>query len=160
MRLLLWPVAMLLLIVWSLVAWLLFGASDWLAGLVGSASAGILSADLGPWAQWLTESLGTIVQIGIVAVWAVVAIFILSLPFLLRRKHSRPEYVPAGYEQGFRDRGFRHGGWRDRDAWRDRTRYGYAELGELRHMALDMADQYRDKKWKKKKYRDKDRDDD
>ncbi len=153
MSLILWPIALLIFAVWSLASLLLFGASDWLAGLIGSLSAGILSADLGPWAQWLMSSLGNVIQIGVVVLWAIVGVLILAMPLIVRRRRRQPKYAPVGYESGYRDRGMREGGWRDRNAWRERARYGSAEFEQLRHMARDMADAYRERKWKKKKYK-------
>lgn len=97
MGLLLWPVALLVLLAWSFTAWVAFGLSDWIAGLVGSAFGGILSAELGPWAAWITSSLGNIVQAAIVAVWAVGGLFILSAPIMLRRRR-RAEATTAGTE--------------------------------------------------------------
>lgn len=86
MGILLWPVALLAFLAWSLAALIAFGLSDWLAGLLGAALAGILTADLGPWAAWLLASLGKIVQAVVVVGWAVVGLFILAAPVLLRRR--------------------------------------------------------------------------
>jgi hypothetical protein len=148
MSFILWPAAVLVFIVWSLASLLLFGASEWLAGLIGSMSAGILSADLGPWAQALTNGLGNIIQVGVVALWAIVGLAILSIPIILRRRRMQPRYAS---EPSYHDRGLRNGGWRDQEAWRERARYGSSELAHLRHIGRDMADAYRTKKWKKKK---------
>lgn len=185
MGLLLWPVAILVFLAWSLAAWIVYSLSDWLAGLLANAASGILSADLGPWAQWLLNSLGDIIQIGVIVLWGIVSVMILWSPVWLRRRRNQsflagapdysrqrnqpaaPAYEPVPrYEplptqpagRPWRGDEWRHGGWRDRDAWRDRFSQGRRDLDELRYMAREYADRYRSKKKWKKKYRDDDDD--
>jgi hypothetical protein len=164
MSVLLWPIAILAFLAWSLASWLIYGASDWLAGLVGGAMSGILSDTFGPWAQWVMNSLGNVIQIGVVAIWAIIGLLILSAPILLRRARRKPEYAhrgytPAGYDSRpdgrpdshYEDRGWRDGGWKDRDAWRHRAQHSRSDFEDLRYLAKDMVEKYRDGKWKKKK---------
>jgi hypothetical protein len=151
MGLLLWPVAIAAFLAWTLASWLLYGASDWLAGIAGGAMSGILSEALGPWAQWIMASLGNVIQIGIAAIWAIVSILILSAPLLLRRIRSKPEYASRSYghdNYGHDPRTDR--GWRD-SGWRNRAQQTRVDFDDLRVFANGMVDKYRDKKFSKKK---------
>lgn len=186
MSILLWPVAILVFLAWSLAAWIAYSLSDWLAGLVASAASGVLSAELGPWAQWLLSSMGDIIQIAIAVLWGIIGLLILWSPIWLRRRRRQgfmegavnhgqglasearnadravPRYEPVqqSYASGRASRGdeWRHGGWRDREAWRDRFSEGRRDLDDLRFLARDLADKYRSKKWKKRRHRDDDDD--
>ncbi len=151
MSLVLWPVAIVAFLAWSLASWLLYGASDWLAAVAGGAMSGVLSETLGPWAQWIMASLGNVIQIGIVAIWAIVGLLILSAPVLLRRMRQQPQYAQRGYGHGSyghdprADRNWRDGGWRNHA---QQTR---VDFDELRHYANDMIEKYREKKFRKKR---------
>lgn len=120
MGILLWPVALLAFLAWSLAAWIAFGLSDWLAGLLGTSLAGLLTADLGPWAAWLLASLGKIVQAVIMVVWAVVGLFLLASPVLLRRRRRAEamaaqqggDWVGQPQVQPIPQRGPAYGGYR------------------------------------------------
>lgn len=151
MSLVLWPVAIVAFLAWTLAAWLLYGASDWLAAIVGSAVSGVLSEALGPWAQWIMASLGDVIQIGIAAVWAIVGLLILSLPVLLQRLRRKPEYAQRGYgNAGYGSHPGNDRNWRD-GGWRNHARQSRMEFDELRHYASDMIEKYRGKKFRKKR---------
>jgi hypothetical protein len=174
MGLILWPAALLLFLFWSLAAWLLFGVSDWAAGHVASAVGGVLTAELGPWAAWLIGSLGTLIKLGIIAVWAIVSIGILGAPLWLRQKR-RAGQIPDAYRAGYqlrgerrdsrvsyhpeadddfrgslRDRDNHHRPWRDRKAWQQRAHQGYEELSFLRDAVGETLGKYRRKKKRKR----------
>ena len=161
MSFLFWLAALFLFVVWSMVAWLLFAGSDWIAGILATAFGGLLSAELGPWAQWLSTGLGDIVQVVVGLTWAIVGLAILSAPVWAGRLLARRErYVGGdrrvavvgdapGYQHRWSDDGWKQKGWRDRDAWKGRYERGRHELDELRHMASDMVGKYRKKKKKK-----------
>ncbi len=172
MGLFLWPAAVLLFLFWSLAAWVMFGLSEWAAGLVSGVVGGVLSAELGPWAAWLLGSLGNIIQFGVVAVWAIVSLLIFAAPLWLRRQR-RAGRIPETYAQGYGfqtnpanyDRGKRRDDdddddddhrqergkkRRDRDAWQQRVNQSYAEVSFLRDAARDLVGKYRHKKSKKK----------
>jgi hypothetical protein len=173
MGLILWPAALLLFLIWSLAAWLVFGVSDWTAGHVASAIGGVLTAELGPWVAWLIGSLGTLIKFGIIAVWAIVSIGILGAPVWLRRKRqagqipdayygreyplrgeprdTRYSYHPeADYDDKERSRSHNNRPWRDREAWQKRTHQGYGELSFLRDAVGEMMGKYRRKKRRKR----------
>jgi hypothetical protein len=181
MGLILWPAALLLFLFWSLAAWIVFGLSDWLASLVAGAAGGLLATEIGPWASWIINSLGTIVKFGVVALWAVVGLGILAAPLWLRRQRIAGR-IPESYSQNYRyrneprdvrfserrdasddfkdmshKRGDRDNSWRDREAWQQRAGQGYGEAAFLRDAVRDMMGKYRGKK---KRKRDRDDDDD
>lgn len=151
MSILLWPIAIVVFLLWSLVAWIAYGLSDWAAGLVAAGAAGILSADLGPWAAWLLASLGDLVQIGVVIAWLAIGALILASPMLVRRTlSSRVDtygYRHDGYDRHHAYDDDRRGYSRD-DGWRKGR--GMDDLRELRHLAEDMVSRYRGKRWTKK----------
>lgn len=149
MGLLLWPIALLVFLAWSLAAFVVYGLSDWIAGLVGSAFSGILSADLGPWAAWLMSSLGNIVQFGVIVIWASVSLLIFAAPMLLRRR-QKIVYVERGTPDRWSASAWRGEDWRGRDKWRERVAHGRDDMRDLRHIADDMVAKFRKKKWKKK----------
>jgi hypothetical protein len=174
MGVILWPAALLLFLVWSLAAWIIFGLSDWAAGQVAGAVGGLLAAELGPWAAWAINSLGTVIKFGIVAVWAIVGFVILGAPLWLRKKRHAGQ-IPDAYTRGYPLRGTSHGTrsfdprddddafeeksrrhsnrsnpWRDREAWQQRTRQGYGEASFLRDEILTMMGRYGRKKRKKR----------
>jgi hypothetical protein len=177
MGLLLWPVAVLVFLVWSGAAWLLYALSDGIAQLAAGLLAGVVPAELEPWSQWLMASLGGIIKIAIVVAWAVLGLAILSSPVWLRSARQRYAPVPAG-PYGDRHRDWdddRHRGWDrdgdgrhgrcDSDRKRGRFSKHYEELEHLKHLASDFARRYRGKgDWKKsgwkKKKKDRDWDDD
>jgi hypothetical protein len=177
--LILWPAAVLLFLFWSLAAWIAFGLSDWLASLVAGAAGGLLATEIGPWASWAINSLGTIVKFGIVALWAVVGLGILAAPLWLRRQRLAGR-IPESYSQDYRfrneprDRRFserrdadddfkeksqirshRDKPWRDREAWQERAHQGYSEVSFLRDAVRERMEKYR----RKKRKRDHDDDD-
>jgi len=151
MSLLLWPVAIVAFLAWSLAAWLLYGASDWLAAIAGAAMSGILAETLGPWAQWIMASLGDMIQIGIVAIWAIVGLLILVAPLVLRRLRRKPEYAHRsyGYDSYRHDPRAGHDG-RD-GGWRKHTQQTRFDFDDLRYLASGMVEKYRDKKFQKKR---------
>jgi hypothetical protein len=180
MGVILWSVALLLFLFWSLAAWIIFGFSDWAASQVAGALGGVFSAEVGSWATWLINSLGTLIKLGIAAVWSIVSFGILGAPLWLRRKR-RASQIPASYAQGYpfrsgpRDirlsdhrvsddhfgeqhqrRGDHERPWRDRDMWQQRARQSYGEVSFLRDAIGETMGKYRRKKRKK---RDDDDDD-
>lgn len=169
MGLVLWPAALVVFLVWSLVAWLLYSMSDWVAGVVGSALSGVLTADLGPWAEWVLASLGNIIQGGVAVAWAVVGLVILSAPVWLRRMTGGERaYAGGGFEDRL-DRGDRWVGRAERDGGGyggrredpdQRRRSGGFDLDRLRHMAGDLTGKYGKYGKRKRKKRDRDDDDD
>lgn len=160
MSLLLWPVVVVLFLVWSFAAWLLYSLSDWAAAIVSSAMGGILSPELGSWAQWLSTSLGDILQVLVVVTWAVLGLAILSAPAwigrLVRRNERRPFLSgvrPSGGHD-WRERRGRDGddcGHDRRDDWKRGKRDWRGDLEDLRHLAYGFGKKYGSKKkWKKK----------
>lgn len=173
MRLVLWPLAVVAFLVWSFAAWVLYSLSDWAAGILASLMGGVLSAELGPWAQWVSSSLGDVLQVLIVVTWAVLGMAILTAPAWTRRlvrRSSSAAYVPGTDPRAGRWRereAWKDGGrwredmerregrsdredWDDRDDRRDRRGYVRPEFDRLRHLAHDMGRKYGLKKWKKK----------
>lgn len=148
MGLILWPAALLVLLFWSLAAWIIFGLSDWAASQVAAGLSGVLTAELGPWAAWIIGSLGTLIKVGIVAVWAIVGFGILGAPLWLRRQR-RAGNIPDTY---MHDRSSR-----DHPAWQQRADQSYGEISFLRDQARETMGKYRRKK---KRKRDDDDDDD
>jgi hypothetical protein len=148
MGLILWPAALLVLLFWSLAAWIIFGLSDWAASQVAAGLGGILTAELGPWAAWIIGSLGTLIKIGIVAFWGIVSFGILGAPLWLRRQR-RAGNIPESYMHDRSSRGS--------PAWRQRADQGYEEISFLRDQARERMGKYRRKK---KGKRDDDDDDD
>ena len=174
MGIILWPAALLLFLFWSLAAWIIFGLSDWAASLLAATVAGVLTAELGPWATWLIDSLGTLIKLCVVAVWAVIGLGILGAPLWLRRQR-RAGQIPESYRHGYPDRsrqfdtrssdyrraddsfdeeprrrGHREKSWRDREAWQHRARQSYGEVSFLRDAVGEMMGKYRRKKRKKR----------
>lgn len=174
MGIILWPAAVLLFLFWSLAAWIIFGFSDWAASQVAVAVASLLTAELGPWASWLINSLGTLIKFGVVAVWAIISLGILATPLWLRRQR-RAGQIPKSYTHGYPPRGRSHDTmraahrladegfdmephrrenqntpWRDREAWQQRARQSYGEISFLRDAVGEAMGKYRRKKRKKR----------
>jgi hypothetical protein len=147
MGLLLWPIALVVFVAWSLFAWLMYGLSEGAAALLAGAMTGILSADLGPWAAWIMASLGGLLQIAVLIVWALVSLAIFAAPVLLRRKRRSAAYSSGYHAQPYDARGYASPGLR--------YQRGYDDLRELRGIAEDMVRQYRHKK-RKKRWKDDD----
>ena len=121
----------------------------------------VLPLDLGPWAKWVLESLGGLVQIGVVATWAIVGFAILAAPvWLLRRRrvsHAGPVMGSGDAGWGRGDERDRQMPWRSRDGWKRGAAESYDELRRLRELATGMVDNYRSskrKKWEKKRRKD------
>ncbi|MDZ4840634.1 MAG: hypothetical protein SH859_00605 [Hyphomicrobium aestuarii] len=180
MGIILWPLALLIFLFWSLAAWIIFGLSEWTASFVAAALGDILTAELGPWAAWLMNSLGAIIKFGVVAVWAIVSLGILGAPLWLRRQRhagkipdayttgypirSRPRdtrmsderFADDGFDEEPRRRGNDNRSWRDREAWQQRAQESYGEIAFLRDALGAKMGEYRRKKRKKREDDDDD----
>jgi hypothetical protein len=174
MGFILWPAALLVFLLWSLAAWLVFSLSDWAAGQVSGVVGAVLTAELGPWATTIINSLGTLIKVGVVAVWTIVGVGILGAPVWLRRQR-RAGLIPDSYTHRYQHRSeprdarrsddsdaaysfdneMRRGGhgehqWRDRNLWQQRAQQSYGEVSFLRNALGELVGDYRRKKKKKR----------
>ncbi|HRK17568.1 MAG TPA: hypothetical protein PK970_01315 [Hyphomicrobiaceae bacterium] len=148
MRFLTWSFALVALLVWSMVAWLLFSLSDWLAALAGGLLSGVFSTEIDPWVKWLTASLGNIIQGAVVVLWFVVGLAILALPAWFNRKRRREQMrEPTSFLGG---RVFRPDGkkWTRptrgelREEWSKTRSYAVDDFDKLKHVAGDFIRQH------------------
>lgn len=148
MRFLTWSFAFVALLVWTMVAWLLFSLSDWLAALAGGLISGVFSAEIDPWVTWLTASLGNIIQGLVVVLWFVVGLVILAVPAWFNRRRRREQTREAPSFLG--GRVFRPDGktWSRptrgelREEWSKTRSYAVDDFDKLKHVAGDFIHQH------------------
>jgi hypothetical protein len=96
MRISIWVVAVIVLVIWSLVAWgghaLLDWASDWAAANADGISP---VPEVVEWVSWGFLSLGNASEAIVLIVWALGAILIVALAGLASRLLARRRAKPA-----------------------------------------------------------------